>query len=90
MVLLGEAAPLIKAALGTSVPHRQADSMREAVHLARMLAEPGDCVLLAPACSSLDMFDSYAHRGRAFAAIVRELADAPHNTEPPPGAGGDA
>lgn len=90
VVLLGEAAPLIKAALGTSVPHRQADSMREAVHLARMLAEPGDCVLLAPACSSLDMFDSYAHRGRAFAAVVRELAEAPHTTEPPPGAGGDA
>ncbi len=76
VVLLGEAAPLLRAALGTSVPHREADSMREAVRVARMLAEPGDCVLLAPACSSLDMFDSYAHRGRVFAEAVRELAEA--------------
>ncbi|MFO0647792.1 MAG: UDP-N-acetylmuramoyl-L-alanine--D-glutamate ligase [Polyangiales bacterium] len=88
VVLLGEAAPNLRAAIGTSVPHREADSMREAVRMARLLAEPGDCVLLAPACSSLDMFDNYAHRGRVFAAAVREFAVSPRTSDP--GRGGDA
>lgn len=89
VVLLGEAAPLLKAALGNSVPHREAEDMLEAVRLARLLAEPGDCVLLAPACSSLDMFESYAERGRSFAAAVRATAVAPSSREPPPIDGGD-
>jgi UDP-N-acetylmuramoylalanine--D-glutamate ligase len=49
----------------------QAATLPEAVALARALARPGTTVLLAPACSSLDMFDSYEHRGRVFAAAVR-------------------
>lgn len=89
VVLLGEAAPVIKAALGSAVPHREAEDMFDAVRLARLLAEPGDCVLLAPACSSLDMFESYAERGRSFAAAVRALAVAPSSREPPPPDGGD-
>lgn len=88
VVLLGEAAPLIKAALGSSVPHREAEDMFEAVRLARMLAEPGDCVLLAPACSSLDMFENYAERGRAFAAAARALAENPDSVEAPSREGG--
>lgn len=83
VVLLGEAAPLLRAAIGTSVPHREAESMRDAVRTARLLAEPGDCVLLAPACSSLDMYPSYAHRGRDFAEAVRALAQSPSFSEPP-------
>jgi UDP-N-acetylmuramoylalanine--D-glutamate ligase len=90
VVLLGEAAPVIRAALGTAVPHRVAEDMFDAVRIARMLAEPGDCVLLAPACSSLDMFENYAERGRSFAAAVRALAVAPSSREPPPPEGGDA
>ncbi len=89
VVLLGEAAPLLRAALGASVAHREAEDMFDAVRLARLLAEPGDCVLLAPACSSLDMFESYAERGRSFAAAVRALAVAPSSREPPPPDGGD-
>lgn len=83
VVLLGEAAPLIKDALGASVPHRVADDMFDAVRIARMLAEPGDCVLLAPACSSLDMFENYAERGRVFAAAVKNLAENPSDRETP-------
>ncbi len=49
-----------------------ADSIEEAVTVAARLAAAGDTVLLAPACSSLDMFSGYAERGDRFAAAVRE------------------
>ncbi|QBJ94870.1 UDP-N-acetylmuramoyl-L-alanine--D-glutamate ligase [Rhodococcus sp. ABRD24] len=58
--------------------------MAEAVRAAAALAAPGDTVLLAPAAASLDMFDSYGHRGRSFAAAVAALMD----TEPGPGTPG--
>ena len=48
-----------------------ADTLQEAVARARRLARPGHTVLLAPACSSLDMFRNYEHRGQVFAASVR-------------------
>jgi UDP-N-acetylmuramoylalanine--D-glutamate ligase len=47
--------------------------MEEAVRIARELALPGDAVLLSPACSSFDMFRSYAHRGDVFTQAVKEL-----------------
>jgi UDP-N-acetylmuramoylalanine--D-glutamate ligase len=52
----------------------EADTLPAAVARARALARPGTTVLLAPACSSLDMFRDYAHRGAVFAAAVREAA----------------
>jgi UDP-N-acetylmuramoylalanine--D-glutamate ligase len=73
LVLLGEAAPLIEAAARGAVPIVRASTMEEAVALARSLAEPGDAVLLSPACSSFDMFRDYHHRGQAFVAAVRAL-----------------
>jgi UDP-N-acetylmuramoylalanine--D-glutamate ligase len=74
LVLVGEASELMKAQLEDLLPVRQADDMFDAVRLARGLARRGDVVLLAPACSSLDMFENYEERGRVFSAAVKALA----------------
>jgi len=66
VVAIGEARPLISAALAAVVPCVEADSMAEAVAKAHDLARPDGVVLLAPACSSFDMFTDYADRGRTF------------------------
>jgi UDP-N-acetylmuramoylalanine--D-glutamate ligase len=74
LVLIGEAADRIAAAVGDRVPVRRAGSMDEAVRVAATLAQPGDAVLLSPACSSFDMFRDYKHRGDEFVRSVRALA----------------
>ena len=71
---IGEARPLVRAALAGTVPVVDAGSMDDAVAKARELARPKGVVLLAPACSSFDMFADYAARGRAFKAAVGNLA----------------
>ncbi len=73
VVAIGEARPLVQAALSPVLPVVEAASMAEAVTKARDLASPGSVVLLAPACSSFDMFEDYAARGRAFKEAVRGL-----------------
>ncbi len=73
VVLLGRDAPQLAAALADTVPLHHVRSMREAVGMAASLAEPGDAVLLSPACASFDMFRDYQERGRAFVAAVREM-----------------
>ncbi len=74
VVLLGEAAPELRELLGTRFETCVAPSMDEAVARAAALAQPGDWVLLSPACASFDMFASYAERGERFVEAVRRLA----------------
>ncbi|HVJ16828.1 MAG TPA: UDP-N-acetylmuramoyl-L-alanine--D-glutamate ligase [Polyangiaceae bacterium] len=77
VVVIGEAAERIRAAIKDELPVHVAVSMDEAVRQAALLAKPGDAVLLSPACSSFDMFKSYAERGDRFAEAVRSLKGAP-------------
>jgi UDP-N-acetylmuramoylalanine--D-glutamate ligase len=72
-VLIGKDAHLLEAALQDAVPVRHADDMPQAVQLAAGMAQPGDCVLLSPACASTDMYRNFEARGEAFMQAVREL-----------------
>lgn len=75
VVLIGRDAPTLRESLAaTGVPLHDADSLPEAVHQASALAQPGDAVLLSPACASLDMFRNYAHRAEVFVEAVQALA----------------
>jgi UDP-N-acetylmuramoylalanine--D-glutamate ligase len=76
LITLGEAAELVEAELGSLLPTRRVRDMDEAVRVAMKLAEPGDVVLLSPACASLDMFRSYAERGDVFQRAVHALEGA--------------
>ena len=73
-LLIGTAAQKIAAQLGKdAVPLLQSGTLAEAVQKAHLSAEPGDTVLLAPACASFDQFESYEHRGRVFKELVNAL-----------------
>lgn len=81
VVLIGRDAPLLRTALGetlnsAAVPLHDAGELTSAVALAATLAQPGDAVLMSPACASLDQFRNYVHRAEVFVASVRELAEA--------------
>ncbi|RYZ09586.1 MAG: UDP-N-acetylmuramoyl-L-alanine--D-glutamate ligase [Myxococcales bacterium] len=73
LVLIGEAADKIAAAVGDAVPVSRAVDMPSAVRLAFEQAQAGDAVLLSPACSSFDMFKSYSDRGERFAEAALSL-----------------
>ncbi|HWZ56335.1 MAG TPA: UDP-N-acetylmuramoyl-L-alanine--D-glutamate ligase [Verrucomicrobiae bacterium] len=72
-LLIGSAAEKIEAQLDGVVPIERAETLARAVQTAAKRAQPGDTVLLAPACASFDQFESYEHRGRVFKQLVREL-----------------
>jgi UDP-N-acetylmuramoylalanine--D-glutamate ligase len=72
-LLIGSAADKIEAELGGVIPVERAGTLARAVETASRHAQPGDTVLLAPACASFDQFENYEHRGRVFKQLVREL-----------------
>jgi UDP-N-acetylmuramoylalanine--D-glutamate ligase len=74
VILIGEAASLMRAAWSGLVEMRNAETLREAVEVAARDASAGDVVLLSPACASFDMFADYQDRGRQFKACVNALA----------------
>lgn len=84
VVLIGADRALIREALARHAPEvpvvdldrTDTGAMSEAVRRAAELARPGDTVLMAPACASMDMFTNYNKRGEAFADAVRELGTA--------------
>jgi UDP-N-acetylmuramoylalanine--D-glutamate ligase len=72
-ILIGRDAKLIAEAINAATDVVFASDMHDAVYKANDIADPGDSVLLSPACASFDMFDNFAHRGDVFAAAVREV-----------------
>jgi UDP-N-acetylmuramoylalanine--D-glutamate ligase len=77
MILIGEDAPVIEKELNGAAPLEHAADMSDAVARAFAAAKAGDVVLLAPACASFDMFESFEHRGRVFKEEVSSLLQNP-------------
>jgi UDP-N-acetylmuramoylalanine--D-glutamate ligase len=79
-ILIGQTASKIADAIRNTISKQgtrieNVKSLDEAVQSARRLAEPGDVVLLSPACASYDMFENFEQRGREFIRLVQELGD---------------
>jgi UDP-N-acetylmuramoylalanine--D-glutamate ligase len=75
VMLIGRDAPLIRAALvDTGIAMTDHATLEEATRAAAALAQPGDAVLLSPACASFDMFKGYAHRAAVFRSTVEDIA----------------
>jgi UDP-N-acetylmuramoylalanine--D-glutamate ligase len=73
VVLLGRDAGRLAETLESTAPQIRVNSLDEAVQASANLAQPGDAVLLSPACASLDMFRNFEERGRLFAQAVGGL-----------------
>ena len=73
IILIGEAQNRIKKELKATVPMTSSMTLKEAVTEAFSRAKEGCSILLSPACSSFDMFDSYVHRGNIFKTAIKEL-----------------
>ena len=73
LVLIGEDAETIANELGEFAAIERATDMKDAVSISFKAAEKGDLVLLAPACASFDMFDSFEHRGKVFKSEISDL-----------------
>jgi UDP-N-acetylmuramoylalanine--D-glutamate ligase len=73
LVLIGEDAETIAKELGEWASFERASDMQEAVAVSFKSAEQGDVVLLAPACASFDMFESFEHRGKVFKSEISNL-----------------
>jgi UDP-N-acetylmuramoylalanine--D-glutamate ligase len=73
VILLGEAKEKIRTALKNSAPIENVSSLKDAVQAGYSEATPGEVVLLAPACTSFDMFRNFEERGKAFKHEVSVL-----------------
>ncbi|MEX0736639.1 MAG: UDP-N-acetylmuramoyl-L-alanine--D-glutamate ligase [Bacteroidota bacterium] len=73
IVALGESAEKVEKAFKTLKPVQRATTMDEAVLFAQQFAQPGDVVLLSPACASFDWFENYEQRGLVFKELVKNL-----------------
>jgi UDP-N-acetylmuramoylalanine--D-glutamate ligase len=80
VVAIGETRSLVRGALEDVLPVHEASSFAEAIARAYAIAKPAGVVLLAPACSSFDMFHDYAERGRRFKEEVRRITRGPAPT----------
>ncbi|QTP55538.1 UDP-N-acetylmuramoyl-L-alanine--D-glutamate ligase [Billgrantia sulfidoxydans] len=74
-ILFGADADRLAEALEGSVAVTRVGDLEAAMRRARAIAEPGDCVLLSPACASLDQFANYQARGEAFRRHVQRIAE---------------
>ncbi len=72
---MGEDADLMHKAWQGATRIERVENMRQAVKIARQEALAGDCVLLAPACASFDMYEKFEARGDDFMLRVGELVD---------------
>jgi len=72
-LLIGSVAEKIERQIAGSVAIERAGTLERAVQIATCTAQPGDVVLLAPACASFDQFQNYEHRGRIFKELVHQL-----------------
>jgi UDP-N-acetylmuramoylalanine--D-glutamate ligase len=70
---IGEAGPLFHELLSPHMPVERSEMMGAAVHSAAAQAQPGDVIMLSPACASFDQFKDFEARGDAFRAIVEAL-----------------
>jgi len=71
VVLIGEDADKIAAAIGEQIAQVHAVTLADAIAQTRLLAQAGDAVLFSPACASFDMFLNYEERGAQFTALVQ-------------------
>src|SRR6185312_11563477 len=82
LILVGEDAETIKRELGEFATSERAVDMQQAVKFSFEAAQAGDIVLLAPACASFDMFESFEHRGRVFKDAVSSFKFQVSSSEP--------
>ena len=73
VILIGRDADLIEQSLDNVVPVSHAIDMNDAVRKSAEFAQPGDNVLLSPACASFDMYQNFEQRGNVFMQAVREI-----------------
>lgn len=73
LILFGRDAEIMHQALAESTSCHRVENLQQAVNQAKQLAQPGDIVLLSPACASFDQFKNYQHRGEQFALEVKKV-----------------